>query len=108
MRERVEFGKLRDTRRRGHHFETLRRIEDDFLERTIAGQHVGQREPRREPQKNVDVGEAEIAVQQHDLFAALGERRGEIDRDGRLADAALSTRNGDDLDWRGIHGAGHS
>jgi hypothetical protein len=32
MRERVELGELRDARRGGDHFETLRSVQQDFLE----------------------------------------------------------------------------
>jgi len=77
--------------------ETLRRIQHHFLKRAAAREHVRQRQSRREPEEHVDVGQPEVAVEQHDFLAARGQRRGEIDRHRGLADATLAAGDGDDL-----------
>jgi hypothetical protein len=47
------------------------------------------------PEQQVQVGHAEVAVDHQRLAAVGGERRGQADRDGALADAALAAGDGD-------------
>ena len=71
----------------------------------VPGEHIGQRQARREPQEYVDVGEAEVAVEQHDFLAARRERGGEVHGDRGLAHATLAAGDGDHLDRIRVGGA---
>ncbi len=63
---------------------------DRLAERATAEQDARQVEPRAEAELDVDVGEAEVAVEQQDALAAPGECLGEADREPGLADPALA------------------
>ena len=66
-------GEVRGARGGGHDLEALRRLDEDLIERALAGQHVRQRVARREAEQHVDVREAEIAIEQHHAPAVAAE-----------------------------------
>ena len=54
-------------------------------------------ELRLQPEHDRHVRPVHVAVEQRDAAAALRERDREVDRDRRLADAALAGADGDDV-----------
>src|SRR6185437_5046250 len=82
----------------GHHQETLGRGDENFIQRALAAEHVGEGVTRREAEKYVGVGQPQVTVEQHYTLAAFGERRGEVDGNAGFSDTALTAGDGDDLD----------
>ena len=65
-------------------------------QRQPAGQHAAQVVARHQAQLHVDVGEAQVAVEQQGSPAEPGQRVRQSDREPGLADAALARCYGDD------------
>ncbi len=66
-------------------------------ERDLAGEHAGEIAARRAAELDVDIGEAEIAVEQQRLAPGERQRVRERDREPGLADPALAGGDGDDV-----------
>ncbi|KAG1535581.1 hypothetical protein G6F50_015270 [Rhizopus delemar] len=76
------------------HQHAVRAFDDDVFQRAAAGDQVGQREGGVQPQDHVDVGQAEVGVQQQRALAHAGQRHGQVGRDVGLAHAALAAGDG--------------
>src|SRR5581483_3194629 len=73
-----------------NHVKALRRADQYLIQGTFAADDMCQRVTRRQPQKDISVGEPKVSIQEHDALSTGGQRCGEVDRDARLADAALA------------------
>src|SRR5690606_38768212 len=67
---------------------------DGLLDRQVLLEDGAEIDLRRQAELDVDVGEAEIAVEQQHAPAGLRQRMGEGDRQPGLADAALARGHG--------------
>lgn len=78
-----------------HHVEIARRIIGDGIgQRAPALDHGSQIRARHQAELDVDIGEAEIAVEQQDAFLQPCQGLGQRDGEPGLPDTALARRNG--------------
>ncbi len=103
--DRLELGHLAPAGGRRHDGQTARALNQGVDQLAAAFDHVGQRESGRQPQQHVDIGHAQIGIEQQGLASGLGHGQGQIDRDRGLADAALAAGDGNHPDR--ILRAGH-
>ncbi len=68
-----------------------------LLERDLAGEDAGEIAARRAAELHIDIGEAEIAVEQQRLAPGQRQRMRQRDREPGLADPALAGGDGDDV-----------
>ena len=78
------------------HREAAGRRQDRVVEARLAGEDVVQRDLRMQVEDDVEVGQAEVGVDDEDALAAPRQRRGEVGGEERLADAALAARHRED------------
>lgn len=57
---------------------TARPLQQYVTQLAAAFDHVGEGALGREPQQNVDIGQAQVGVQQHHPAAELGQRQGQV------------------------------
>ncbi len=70
---------------------------DRLRHRRLSGDDAAEVASRRHAELNVDIGEAEIAVEQQGPVTGLGQGMRQGDRKPSLADAALAGSDGDDV-----------
>ena len=62
----------------------------------FAGEEVVEIMARRQPEDDIDVGQAEIGVKDEDAFAHAGEQHRQVGHDRCFADTALAAGDGKD------------
>src|SRR5260221_126284 len=65
-------------------------VTDGLRHRRLSGDDAAEVAPRRDAKLNVDIGEAEIAVEQQGPVTGLGQGMRQGDREPGLADAAFA------------------
>ena len=77
----------------GNKFEAERRGRTQVNERGLILQHVAHVLFRVDAEQNMGIGDTKISVEQTGAVSHFGKRQGDINRDARLADPALTARN---------------
>src|SRR3569832_39291 len=92
-----------DTRRCRNDLDAARSVEHVFFQRARTAHAVRLGIRRPQSQQHVDVGEAEIGIEQCHLISGLRECDCEIHRGVGLTHTSLAARDSDDLDWARAH-----
>jgi len=61
-----------------HDLQAMRSGDDGILQRAFALDHMAHVKPRVKPQNDVDVGQPQVGIEQHDLSALRGDRYREV------------------------------
>src|SRR5262249_14173241 len=80
----------------GDNLDPVRPLDHNVVEGEVVLDHVGQIELWPHTHKDVNVGQTEVCVEDGDAAPLAGDGDGEVDDDGRLADAALAAGDGND------------